>query len=233
MPDRSLQQRRGARLAVALAAAAALLAAPQPAAAGFIGDPTFTNGAGRVSITGELDFVTDRDLDFDPGHGDLETMRVFANAGYGFGSNVDGFVKLGLFNGEFDPGGNDIDTSLAVGFGVKGAFVDRGEIRLGALGQVLYSQSELENSGADVDWFEIDLALAASFRGLGQIVPYAGVKVSLVDGEIDAPGGDFEQDDALGLFGGLTFAVSPQVALGAELRVLDETALGGFVRLLF
>lgn len=232
MPDRSLQLRSGARLAAALAAAAALLATPRPAAAGFIGDPTFTNGAGRVSLTGELDFVTDRDLDFDPGDGDLESTRIFANAGYGFGSSVDGFVKLGLFSGELDPGGDDIDTSLGVGFGVKGAFVDRGEIRLGALGQLLYFQSELEDSGADVDWIEVDVALAASFRGFGQIVPYAGVKVSLIDGEVEG-GADFEQDDTLGLFGGLTFAVSPQVALGAELRVLDETALGGFVRLLF
>jgi hypothetical protein len=217
---------------VAVVGAATLFATPRPAAAGFIGDPTFTNGAGRFSLTGEIDFITDRDLDFDGGKGDLESTRFFANAGYGFGSSVDGFVKLGLFNGELDPGGTDIDSSLGVGFGVKGAFVDRGEIRLGALGQLLYFQSELENSGADIDWFEIDIALAASFRGLGQIVPYAGVKVSLIDGDIES-GPDFEQDDTLGLFGGLTFAVSPQVALGAELRILDETALGGFVRFLF
>lgn len=232
MPDRLLRLRLAAGLVAALLGAAALVVVPRPAAAGFIGDPTFTNGAGRFSVTGDLDIVTDRDIDFDGGGKvDLESTRLFATAGYGFASNVDGFVKLGLFSGEIDNA--DLDTGLALGFGVKGAFVDRGEIRLGALGQVLYFQSEIDDAaGADVDWLEVDVALAASFRGLGQIVPYAGLDLSLIDGEVE-PGNDFEQDDILGLFGGVTFAVSPQVSLGAELRIIGETALGAFARFLF
>ncbi len=233
MTDRSVRLRSVGGLTAALLGAA-VLAAPGVAEAGFIGDPTLTNGAGRFSVTGELDLVRDRDLDVDGGaNADLETTRLGATAAYGFGSNVDGFVKLGFFSGEIDPGGTGIDTSLGVGFGVKGAFVDRGEIRLGALGQVLYFQSELDTApGPDIDWFEVDVALAASFRGLGQIVPYAGIKVSLLDGEVENDF-DFEQDDTLGLFGGVTFAVSPQVSVGAELRLLDENALAGFVRFLF
>lgn len=233
MPDRSARC-RAAHVLAGLLLAAAATALPRAAEAGFIGDPTFTNGTGRFSVTGELDLILDRDMDPTPGtRADISTNRLFANAAYGFGRNVDGFVKLGLFDGEVDPGGGDIESSLAVGFGVKGAFVDRGEIRLGALGQLLYFQSELDNAaGSDIDWFEIDIALAASFRGLGQIVPYGGLKVSLVEGEIE-PGTDFEQDDTLGIFGGLTFAVSSQLSVGAEIRMIDETALGGFLRLLF
>lgn len=234
MSDRFMRLRRRAALAAALLATVAAVTLPGAAEAGFIGDPTFTNGTGRFSLTGEIDFVMDRDLDFDGGgRADLESPRLFANAGYGFGPSVDGFVKLGFFGGELDAGGTeDIDTSLGVGFGVKGAFVDRGELRVGALGQVLYYQSELETSGADIDWIEIDVALAISFRGLGQIAPYAGIKLGLIDGDIEGDA-DFEQDDIFGLFGGLTFAVSPQVSLGAEVRLVDETAVGAFIRLLF
>lgn len=225
----ALPRRAAPFLAAALAAAAL---APGRAEAGFIGDPTLTNGAGRFSLSAEVD-LTERDLDFDGGADvEIETSRLFVTGAYGFGPSVDGFVKIGFWGGELNPG-PDIDNNLGIGFGVKGAFVDRGEIRLGALGQFGYFSSELDSPpGPDIDWYEFDLAVAASFRGLGQIVPYVGAKLSLVDGEVEG-GGDFEQDDTLGVFGGVSFAASSQVLLGAEVRLLDENAVGLVARFLF
>lgn len=215
-------------------AVAAGLTLTTPAEASFIGDPTLTTGAGRFAVGGEIDIVFDRDIDFDAGDGDLNTNRFLVTGSYGFLQNWDGFVKLGLFNGELDPGGVDIDPGFAIGVGARGSFVDRGDFRFGALVQFLYFMSDVDTAGSpDIDWFEIDLAPAVSYRGLGQIVPYGGLKLSFVDGEVDTPGGDFDGDDLIGIFGGASFAVTPQFNIGAELRLLDETALGFYARYAF
>jgi hypothetical protein len=216
-----------------LLALGGLLAFAQAARAGTIGDPTVTSGQGRVSLAGEVDFG-ERDIEFDRGgDADLGVTRFLGTAAYGFGPAVDGFLKLGAATGEIDPGGTDIERGLAIGFGARGAFHDDGEIRLGALGQLVFYQSELDTAaGQDIDWYELDIATAASFRGFGQLVPYAGLKVSLVDGDVEG-GGDFEQDGVLGFFGGATFVVTRQLSLGGEVRLANETALAVSLRLLF
>ncbi len=217
-------------LAASLLAALVGVALPRPAEANLIGDPTLTSGAGRFGFGAELDFVLDRDIELDPG-GDvnLDTNRFFVSGSYGFLQSLDGFVKLGLFNGERED--VDVDTGLGFGVGARGSFFQRGPWRFGGLFQVLYFTSELD-TGPDIDWIEADLAGAVSYRGLGQVVPYGGIKLGLVDGEID-PGPDFEQDNLIGLFGGASVALTPQISVGAELRILDETALGFYGRFAF
>jgi hypothetical protein len=221
-----------ALLAAASVAALVGLLGPRPAEANLIGDPTLTNGAGRFGIGGELDFVLDRDLE-DGGTADLETTRIIGNASFGLTRNIDGFVKLGLFNGELSDGGAiDIDPGFALGVGGRASFIERGDLRFGVLGQILYFNAELDTVGSpDIDWIELDIAPALSFRGLGQIVPYGGLKLSWVDG--DAGDADFENDDLIGIFGGASFAVSPTISVGAELRLLDESAIGAFVNFKF
>ncbi len=221
-------------LAIALTGAAALVQA-RPAEASLIGDPTLTNGAGRFGFGGEADIVLDRDID--PGNGGLDTWRFLAIGSYGFTPTIDGFVKLGLVTGEFDAGpgtGNiDIDPGLAIGVGGKGSFFDYRDFRVGLLAQLLFFSAELDTGGSPgIDWLEVDVAPAVSYRALGQVVPYGGVKLSFVDGDVDG-GGDFRQDDVFGIFGGATVALSEQVSVGAELRVLDETAIGFFARFAF
>lgn len=227
---RSLGCARRFALAALLLVALAGLAAPRPAAAGLIGDPTLTTGAGRFGFGAELDFILDRDIEFDRG-GDvnLDTNRFFVSGSYGFLQGLDGFVKLGLFNGELED--VDVDTGLGFGVGARGSFFQQGPWRFGGLFQILYFTSELD-TGPDIDWIEVDLAGAVSYRALGQIVPYGGLKFSLIDGEVD-PGADFEQDNLIGLFGGVSVALTPQISVGAELRLLDETALGIYGRFSF
>ncbi len=221
-------RRAAAALAATLLVGLAGLAVSRPAEANLIGDPTLTTGAGRFGIGAELDFVLDRDIDFDFGpDGDLETNRFFATGSYGFLQDLDGFVKLGFFNGD------DIDTGLGIGGGVRGTFLRQGDWRFGGLFQVLFFSSELDTPfNQDIDWLEFDLAAAASYRGLGQIVPYGGIKLGFIDGEID-PGADFDQDDVFGIFGGASVAITPQFTIGAELRLIDETAIGVYARFTF
>lgn len=217
--------------ALVVALALAGLALPRPAEASLIGDPTLTTGEGRFGLGADLDIVFDRDIDV--GNGSLDTNRLLAQGSYGFLRNWDGFVKLGLFNGEVDPGSTDIDLGLAVGVGARGSFLERGDIRVGLLAQLIYFASELDTPGSpDIDWIEVDVAPAVSYRGLGQVVPYGGVKLSWVDGDIDGRF-DFEQDDIFGIFGGASVAISQQLQLGAELRLLDESAIGFFARYSF
>lgn len=234
----SATPRRPRRVVMTLAGALILglagLATPGPAEASFLGDPTLTNGAGRFGIGAELDFVFDRDIDFDVGpDGGLDTNRVFFTGSYGFLQNLDGFVKIGLFNGEVDPGGVDIDTGFGIGGGARGTFLRRGDWRFGALAQIMFFSSELDTPfNQDIDWLEVDLAGAVSYRGLGQIVPYGGIKLGFVSGEID-PGVDFDQDDVVGIFGGASVAITPNFTAGAELRLIDESAIGFYARYTF
>lgn len=220
----------GALVVVALAGLVGL-GAPGVADANLIGDPTLTMGAGRFGAGGEIDLVFDRDLDFDAGGvGDMETNRLFVTGSYGFLDNVDGFVKLGLWNGEIE--NTDIDPGLGIGFGGRFSFLERGDLRVGVLGQLIYFTSEVDAPGSpSIDFFELDIAPAVSFRGLGPVVPYAGLKFSWVDGDVE--GNDFENDDMIGLFGGASYAVTPNVFVGGELRLIDEGAIGVYATFKF
>ena len=205
------------------------LGAPRLAEAGLIGNPTLTTGAGRFGVGGELDLVFDRD--FDEG-GDVETNRLLVTGSYGFLETADGFVKLGLWNGEIDPGATNIDPGFAIGVGTRISFLERGDLRFGVLAQLLYFTAEVDTAGSpDIDFLELDVAPAVSYRGLGPIVPYVGAKISWVDGDVG--GVDFENDDMLGIFGGATYAVSRNVLVGGELRMVDEGALGVYASLRF
>ncbi len=226
-------RRAAAALAATLLVGLAGLAVSRPAEASLIGDPTLTNGAGRFGVGAELDFVFDHDIDFDGGgDGELETNRFFATGSYGFLQDLDGFVKVGFFNGDLDPGSTDIDTGFGIGGGVRGTFLRQGDWRFGGLFQIQFFSSELDFPGnPDIDWLEFDVAAAASYRGFGQIVPYGGIKLGFIDGDIE--GADFDQDDVFGIFGGASVAIMPQFTVGAELRLIDETAIGVYARYTF
>jgi hypothetical protein len=209
-------------LAAAALAALVALAAPRPAGATMVGDPTLHVGAGR--------FAGGLEAELGVG-GDIETDRFFVKGEYGFAPNVDGFARIGFLGGDLD-GGADVD---GYGFGGGARFTvqrDR-EWRFGGLGQVHYFLGEAKvtipffgSFEEDFDWLEIEAAGAASYRGLGQVVPYFGLKLGVITGDPDT-------DLQITPFGGATFAVNPRLTLGGELRIIDDAALGVFARYAF
>jgi hypothetical protein len=214
---------RVTRAAVALAALVTA-AAPRPAAATMVGDPTLHVGQGRFAAGLEAELGLG---------GDIETDRFFLKGDYGFAPDVDGFARLGLFTG--DEGPADID-GFGLGGGARFTVLREREWRFGGLGQIHYFTGEAtidipgippffppQRVEEDFDWVEIEAAGAASYRGAGQVVPYFGLKLGIVTGDPDT-------ELQFTPFGGATVAVTPQLTLGGELRIIDDAALGVFAR---
>ncbi len=216
------------RVFAALVTVITCLTIPGLATATILGDPTLTVGAGRAAVAGEVDLgLSD----------DIETNRFWIRGDYGFAPNIDGFLRAGIFDGDF--GAADID-GYGFGGGVRMDLVQEKDWHFGGLAQVMYNRGEVDIPGftvgpitipgqnVDVDWFELDLAGAASFRGAGPLVPYGGAKIGYITG--DDP---VDNDLGFTLFGGATYAVAPQLLVGGELRIIDDDALGLFVRYTF
>jgi hypothetical protein len=209
-----------ALVAAALAALVAV-AAPGPAGATMVGDPTLHVGAGRFAAGAEAELGVS---------GDLELDRVSVKGEYGVAPNIDAFGRIGFFSGEEGPA--DVD-GFALGGGARFTLTQEKEWRFGGLGQIHYFLGEADvtipffgSFEEDFDWLEIEAAGAASYRGLGQVVPYFGLKLGVITGDPDT---DFQFTP----FGGATFAVNPRLTLGGELRIIDDGAIGVFARYAF
>jgi hypothetical protein len=147
---------------------------------------------------------------------------------------MDGFVRLGTFEGDYEgPGDADID-GYGIGGGIKLDLQRQNDWHLGGLGQVMWFSGEskvtlpfgLGTIEEDVDWLELDAAGVGSYRALGQVVPYAGAKLGLITGDPDT-------DLGFTVFGGATFQVNDRLSIGGELRIIDDDALGFFARYRF
>ncbi|MGA1845183.1 MAG: hypothetical protein ACMUIS_11535, partial [bacterium] len=90
----------------------------------------------------------------------------------------------------------------------------------------LTSEDSTAGSTAEVESSEMDLFAGTSYLGLGKVVPYGGLHLSMVDGEFTDTGysADFEQDDSIGLFMGADMSLSDQFRGGAEVRLVSETS---------
>lgn len=223
------------RVVTALAGAWLLGAAvPGPAPAA-VGDPTLTLGLGRTAVGGELEH----------GFGDVEELgadRFFLTGAYGFDRHMDLYGKLGYFSGSdtvsaFGSSTRTELTGFTLAAGVRGDLQTQRDWHLGALGQIAYNLGEAEvtttvpgfgtsTAKADADWFAIEAAGAASFRGFGAFVPYGGLKLGYVTGDVD-------DDFLVTLFGGGTYAINRQWSVGGELRIIDDDAIAIFARYAF
>lgn len=203
---------------------AGLTAVPRAASATIIGDPTLTVGAGNAAVAGEIDLGLS---------GDFETNRLWVRGDYGLAPNMDGFLRLGFFDGDY--GSGDID-GYGFGGGVRADFAQEQDWHIGGLAQVMYNKAEAEvrtpafppfiTVEQDVDWFEFDVAGAGSFRGAGPVIPYVGARLGLITGDPDT---DFQ----ITIFGGMSYAITPAFSVGGELRLIDDDSLGLYARFRF
>jgi len=215
----------GAGVLVLLVAAG--FALPGSASAARLGDPASVAAPTRFTLGVEYEFL-ERDIEFDsPFFGasetELESQRVLVRGAYGLAPNLEVFARLGGAEAETDTPGVNGDFALAFGGGVKGVLYRGPNWALGAVGQVLYYQSE---NGGEVEVLEADLATGASFA-LGPVTPYLGLVLQVTEGELKAAGQsrDFEQDNLIGFFFGINYVPQPNVSLGFEAHILHETAV--------
>lgn len=215
------------RVAILAALVGAGLALPEAVFAARIGDPASVAAPTRFTLGVEYEFL-ERDVEFDSAFfgankAELESQRVFVRGAYGIAPNLEVFLRLGGAEAETDTPGVNGDFGLAFGGGVKGVIYRGPNWAWGAVGQILYFESD---NGGEVDVLELDLASGVSFA-LGPVTPYVGLVLQVTDGELSTAGQsrDFEQDDIIGVFFGMNYVPQPNISLGIEAHIIHETAV--------
>ena len=203
------------------------------AISGTIGNPNATVQNKKVVFDFDTDF-TNRDIDVEGASvHEMDSSRFLVKGTYGLETGnipLNLYARLGMANGEVeDPSGNfDGDYGLTYQLGMKATVYEMTNMQVGVGLQYLSMSSEDSTAGstAEVDSSEIDLYAGTSYTGLGKVVPYGGLHLSMVDGEFSDSGFsvDFEQDDSIGLFMGADLGLSDQFRGGAEVRLVNETS---------
>ncbi len=220
---------RWMRLTVITAAMVGGLALTAQAAP--LGVPAATAGSGKTVLGGEINVVMDRDLT-GTGNAEAESSQFFAKGTLGIDDRLDLDFRLGFGDFQVDAGNLDSDLGPAFGVGMRitWANIPEAGLKIGSVFQT--TRIRAEDSSARVSWAEYDAALGVSMDLAGPrdpkqrstqfgLIPYGGFAWSGLD--LD-PFGAVE-DDAFGIFLGLGAKAQGNLQLGAEVRLVDQTAL--------
>ena len=202
-------------------------ALPDAASAARLGDPSSVAAPTRFTLAVEYEFL-ERDVEFDSpllgaSEAELESQRVLVRGAYGIAPNLEVFARLGGAEAETNTPSVNGGFGLAFGGGVKGVIYRGPNWAVGAVGQLLYFESE---NGGDIKVLEFDLASGVSFA-LGPVTPYAGLVLQVTQGELTTAGQsrDFDQDNLIGVFFGMNYVAQPNISLGFEAHLIHETAV--------
>ncbi|MEW6684313.1 MAG: hypothetical protein AB1451_15560 [Nitrospirota bacterium] len=227
------EQKAWARWMRVTVATAVLGSLPVAADAAPIGVPAATTGAGKTALGGEVNVVIDRDLS--SGNGEAESSQIFAKGSIGVDERLDVDFRIGFGDFGIDaPGGNtdaDLGPAFGAGMRITWASIPEANLKIGSVFQTMRIRAENETSGARMSWTEYDAALGAAVDLSGPtdpkqratqfgLVPYGGLAWSGLD-----LSGNPAEDDAFGVFLGLGAKAQGNVQFGAEIRLVDQTAL--------
>ncbi len=197
-----------------------------------IGVPAATTGAGKTALGGEMNVVMDRDL-AGTGNPEAESSQFLAKGTIGVDDRLDLDFRLGF--GDFKIDAQSLDTDLGPAFGVgmriTWASIPDANIKIGSVFQTLRIRAEDDATGTRVGWAEYDAALGITADLAGPtdpkqratqfgLMPYGGLAWSGLD-----TNGTAREDSAFGVFLGLGAKAQGNFQFGAELRLVDQTAL--------
>ena len=220
----------GRRYTVGLVGGLIMAVGTLTAEAAPIGVPAATTGTGKTAAGVEVNLLLNRDST--QGVGDLESSQVFATGSLGLHDRVDLVFRLGFADFSLDsPQNLDSDIGPAFGVGLKTtwATIRDANLKIGSVFQT--TRIRAEDNSVRHSLSDYDAALGVSldlgtFQNSKQstpqfsLAPYGGLAWS----GVDVDGGPVE-DNAFGLFAGVQARVSNGFAFGAELRLIDQTAL--------
>lgn len=197
-----------------------------------IGVPAATTGAGKTALGGELNVVMDRDLTGTT-NAEAESSQFLLKGTIGVDDRLDLDFRLGF--GDFKVDASSLDTELGPAFGVgmriTWASIPDANIKIGSVFQTLRIRAEDDATSTRAGWAEYDAALGISVDLAGPadpkhratqfgLIPYGGFAWSGLD-----LSGNPVEDGAFGVFLGLGAKAQGNVQFGAELRLVDQTAL--------
>lgn len=194
----------------------ALLSWVSTAAAMYTPNPAGRWAAQRFFLAGDFQFIADKDLD--PA-GEIEDVAgFFVRPGYSLMRDFVVYGRLGFQTADH------VDTGVAAGFGVQGAYVlpQAPAWAIGGSFDYLHWAGEISRTDRSIDWNEFQLAAAASYQPptLPALNPYAGLLLNFVDGR-----GSVSEGDPIGLLFGASFEPAPQFRLDGQFRLISETGL--------
>lgn len=174
--------------------------------------------------------------------GIFDFLDVYVRLGVADDKSEGDFVYAGLTLAEFDA---KMRAAFAYGVGLKATYPLGNGFLIGADLQYLKHRNKVKGDISDT----LGLGLVAPFEGkvtlqqwhfapyaalkIQNVTPYAGLKYSDVRiraGFEDEETGEtatykLKADDRVGLFGGLTYVLTPNLKLNLEGRFIDESAL--------
>lgn len=198
-----------------------------------IGVPAATTGAGKTSLGGEVNVIMDRDLE-GAASPEAESSQFYAKGSIGVDDRLDLDFRLGFGDVTVNQPGGDVDTDIGpvfgAGFKVTWANIPDANLKIGSVFQTLRLRAD--QGAGRASWAEYDAALGATIDLTGPrdprqraaqfgLMPYGGFAWSGVDNGVTGA----QEDDAFGLFLGLAAKAQGNVHFGAEVRLVDQTAL--------
>jgi opacity protein-like surface antigen len=190
---------------------------------------------------------------------DFRINKACANFGYGLADNLEAFLRVGGTNATFDgstfwPEGEEFDShaDFAVGFGAKVTFYEQGDLKIGGLFQVSWSEFDgalrpkdwpVADDCVEMDITEIQIAVGPSYRFTDRFSIYGGPFLHFTEGnwddvysEIDeATGGlltskyswSVQEDSVLGAYMGAQVELTENCSVNIECQLTSAAEAVG------
>src|SRR3990172_9656761 len=179
------------------------------AAAGMIGSPVATLQRHAIGVGVESSLIN-RELAFETGASpDIDMIKVVFRGSYGVVDRVNVFLSLGTVDDDFkvvnfDGLGTDLkflaEPAIAFGGGFKLTLHEFPKFLLGAGGQFeLFTLDSINTPAPFVDatleWMEYRFFVGAHFKELPYFVPYGGLYLTVLNGELGFSSPNFPTRD--------------------------------------
>lgn len=161
---------------------------------------------------------------------DLKYTAFMGSFGFGLGEAGVLEVHAGQISGKIEQ--EDTASGTIFGAGLRYTVADTGKVRHGFL--AAFHSGSVSNDTSSTDVSQTDLGYGAAFAFGDKGAMYAGGVFSSLNGtlSLEVPpyySYDFEGDASVGFFGGVEFAASPTLVIGAEIHALHDSSFGFYV----
>jgi hypothetical protein len=211
--------------------------------AGMIGPPIAVYPRGTLAVSIEGDMIN-RELAFDTGASpDITMVKIISRGSYGVYDRANVFLTVGMVDDDFKVlnyrGTTDLTflgkQTIAYGGGFRLTVYEISNFLLGGGGQyerftLVSEKSTSSSADAKLKWQEFRFFAGAQLKDIPYFVPYGGLYLSMVRGELgfsgSTPAGtDVEESQSVGLFYGGDFKVWNKMVLNAELHLIAESSV--------
>jgi hypothetical protein len=223
----------------------------QWANAGMIGPPVAIYPRGTFAVSLEGDMIN-RELALDTGDSpDIAMIKFMSRGTYGVYNRTNVFLTVGMVDDDFkvlNYRGTELTflskPTIAYGAGFKLTVYEISDFLLGGGGQYERftldsekSTSPSPSADADLEWQEFRFFVGGQVKGIPYFVPYAGLYLTKVQGELGFSGStlqgtDIQESDSVGFFYGGDFQAW-KLRLNAELRLIAETSVAFSIQYAF